>query len=171
WKRRSSHKSGAIVIPKRQKRDFDRGPTRHKYRRQLPSSRFAQSDIKRISASFIDRTGESQIPSPINLTIRLPVLGKDRPAFVITPLATDLQVPPGVPFSHEPRALDESDRCAVPRLNISFKSMQFEAPKRIAKQQCKAFAHITAALVRRADVITKISASKSTHKDLTQSNR
>jgi hypothetical protein len=87
---------------------------------------------------------------------------------VVTPTATELEVPWRVPFESETKALNKGAGCHVRWLNIRLESVQPKATKRVVEHQSKGFAHVPLSRERCPDLITEIRALKNAPSNLTE---
>lgn len=100
-----------------------------------------------------------------------PIFNENGPPFVVAPAAADLEIPSRVALLHESRAFNYRNRGHVARLDVCFKSMQFQICKRITKHQGHGFRHVALAREIGAYLITEIRALKSAANDLIKTDR
>src|SRR5438477_4278613 len=103
--------------------------------------------------------------------LAVPPLPQERPALVITPLARNLEVARRVAFAVKAETLDQSDRCAIARLNVGFEAMQAQAPKRELQDGRQGLAHVALPRIRGANVVAEIGAPEAAADDLTDLDR
>src|SRR3989442_11348593 len=85
---------------------------------------------------------------------------KEPPALVTPPLARNLEVARRVAFAVKAETLHESNRCAIPRLNVGLEAMQAQAPKRELQDRRQGLAHVALPRIRGTNVVAEIGASE-----------
>src|SRR2546422_8554808 len=103
----------------------------------------------------------------MSTNLRRPPLPQERPALVIPPLARNLEVARRVAFAVKAETLHESNRCAIPRLNVGLEAMQAQAPKRELQDRRQGLAHVALPRIRGTNVVAEIGASEAAADDLT----
>src|SRR5262249_32446674 len=76
-----------------------------------------------------------------------PLLGGDRPALVVSPSTSDLQISLGESFSAESEAPDKRNRPSILRLYVRLEPMESQPAKCCIQHQREALGHIPAASV------------------------
>src|SRR5438309_11875416 len=95
----------------------------------------------------------------MSTNLRRPPLPQERPALVIPPLARNLEVARRVAFAVKAETLHESNRCAIPRLNVGLEAMQAQAPKRELQDRRQGLAHVALPRLRVYNVLSELGAS------------
>src|SRR5215217_8068489 len=96
----------------------------------------------------------------------LPVFRQERPALVVTPPATDLQVPRRKSFTTETKATNKCPRCFVARLDVGFYAMQVQPFEGPPQRQCKPLTHVSTPRIRNKRIVADISAPEGAAHDL-----
>ena len=95
-----------------------------------------------------------------------PVLRQQRPALVIAPPASDLQVPWRKSFAPKPEATNKCPRSIVARLEVRLYAMELQLSERPPQSQRKTFGHVSTTRMRHKCIVTKVGTPKSTVHDL-----
>ncbi len=70
-----------------------------------------------------------------------PILGQDRPAFVVTPSACDFEITPRITFPNESTTSNKRDRSTIPGLNVRLEAMQLEFCESSMQDQSHSIPH------------------------------
>src|SRR5512134_939964 len=95
-------------------------------------------------------------------------VGKNRPAFVIPPATTDLQIARGKPFPGEPARSDQGDGGSVPGLDVRFESMQPEFLEGVPHDVREPLFHQTLPRTAGERVVTEVPTQEHAAHDLRQ---
>jgi len=96
-----------------------------------------------------------------------PIFCRKRPALMIPPTATNLEVSLRKAFSAKSDSPDKRTRGTVTRLNVGFQAMKSMEPERLAEHGAQATTHVAVPVVRREGIVPKIRRLKRTTHDLT----